>query len=522
MRALRRFGAPVGDNVRPMSSHAAPPLIPPRHPGAPRMPAPARAARPLAATGTAGGVALIVMVVACLLTVLVAANRASFISPPSKAAFPGWMAGPLQGALGAFSASDRTLRWGFSIVLVTMFAAYLVALRDARNINPRWAIAAVAIAHAVLLLAPPLLLTDTFNYLGYGRMGLVQGLNPYLTIPAVSNHYDPSFAFSNWHHLLSPYGPLFTLYTYALALLGLAASFWALKVTLAAASLLILAMLWRCARRLGREPVGVFLFVGANPVVLLWGLGGDHNDFLMMLFIVGAAYLLVAAAAERRRTAGSGPPAPAGADAARAVRPAALAGAALAAAVAIKASAGILAPAMLLGIRARAAFVRGLVLSGAALLALTLVAFGPHSPNLADQTSEVQGLGIPNLVGYFLGQGGLTGALRMVFSVALLAGVAWSARYAWRTGDWITGCAIAMLALLLTLSWELPWYVFWLLPFAALSPRRGLRTVALVLTAFEILVWMPSINDIAKAIHFAPTSTPLGQQHSALTQRLLH
>ncbi len=42
-------------------------------------------------------------------------------------------------------------------------------------------------------------------------------------------HSDPSFLLSNWHQLLSPYGPLFTLMTFAVVPLGVGGSFWALK-----------------------------------------------------------------------------------------------------------------------------------------------------------------------------------------------------------------------------------------------------------------------------------------------------
>ena len=38
---------------------------------------------------------------------------------------------------------------------------------------------AVLAIHAVLLLAPPLSYTDVFNYINYGRMGVVHHLNPY-------------------------------------------------------------------------------------------------------------------------------------------------------------------------------------------------------------------------------------------------------------------------------------------------------------------------------------------------------
>ncbi len=55
--------------------------------------------------------------------------------------------------------------------------------------------------------------------------------------------------------------------------------------------------MWRCARLLGRDPVAAIVFVGLNPIVLVWGLGGDHNDFFMVFFIVLAFYLLLRARA---------------------------------------------------------------------------------------------------------------------------------------------------------------------------------------------------------------------------------
>ncbi len=152
----------------------------------------------------------------------------------------------------------------------------------------------------IFLLAPPLALTDVFNYINYGRMEVVHHLNPYTTIPILEPHSDPSFILSNWHQLLSPYGPLFTLLTFAVVPLGVAGSFWALKGVLMLASLATIVLVWRCARLLGRDPVAAVMLVGLNPIVLVWGLGGDHNDFLMVL--LHRARLLPAAARAGART----------------------------------------------------------------------------------------------------------------------------------------------------------------------------------------------------------------------------
>ena len=50
--------------------------------------------------------------------------------------------------------------------------------------------------HAIFFLAPPLALTDVFNYINYGRMEVVHHLNPYTTIPILEPHSDPSYYLS--------------------------------------------------------------------------------------------------------------------------------------------------------------------------------------------------------------------------------------------------------------------------------------------------------------------------------------
>src|SRR5207237_8478892 len=94
--------------------------------------------------------------------------------------------------------------------------------------------------------------------------------------------------------LPSPFGPLFVVASYALVPLGVAGGLWALKLITAAASLVIVWLVWRCAERLGRDPLRAALFVGLNPVVLLFGVGGAHNDFLAIAFVMAGVYLAVA------------------------------------------------------------------------------------------------------------------------------------------------------------------------------------------------------------------------------------
>jgi hypothetical protein len=478
--------------------------VPRRHDSGVREGAPAGPRRDRAI----GALALATIVLCALLVVIVAANRPTF-APTHAHFFPGWLAGPLGGLWPGFPRGTTAVKDVFTFSLAAMYVSYLLGLKYVPRLPARWAIAAIAVVYAVLFLSPPLALTDIFNYVNYGRMEIVHHLNPYTTTPVLEPHNDPSFDLSNWHQLLSPYGPLFTMMTFALVPLGVAASFWAIKGILVAASFGTLALVWMCARLLGRDPMQAIVFVGLNPVVLVWGLGGDHNDFIMVFLIVLGFYLLLRAKA------------------AQAAAPFALgAGAAFVAAVAVKASAGILLPVVLAALaHERRVLVRvaaGMLGAGALLAVGSVAAFGLHLPDLSTQGRLVTNVSVPNLIGLALGSGGETDTLRHVLSGVLIAWIACACVLAWRTRDAIAPSGWASVALLVTLSWVLPWYVIWVLPMAALSRSRALRTTALGLGVYLMLAWAPLTANVFDAIGFHPEKTSLGRLHQRYVKELLN
>ena len=500
---------------------------------------------------------LAVILICAAVIVLGAADRPSFLSAPSHTGyFPHWLAGPLGGLWTGFTRSPQILKSLFTGAMVVMYVAYLVGLKYVPLLRARWAIATVIAAHAILFLSPPLALTDVFNYINYGRMEIVHHLNPYATIPVLEPHSDPSFNLSNRHNLLSPYGPSFTLITYAVVPLGIAGSLWSLKFLMMSASLATILLVWKCARLLGRDPLQAIVLVGLNPLVLLWGLGGVHNDFLTVFFIVLGIYLLlrggiegvVAGAAGRRGpAAASSVPAPSAAPSSDGDRhaererprpshmPAWIgglspldlgAGAALATATSLKASAGIMIPVVLAGLlrtpRRLGAVVLGIIAAGVLLGAASLLAFGTHLPDLGTQGRLVISVSLPNLLGLALGQGGETDTMRLLLSAVLVGSVLASGVLAWRWRDSLTASGWEPIALLLTLSWVLPWYVLWVLPMAALSASRKLRVAALLLGAYLILTWMPLATAMDSALGFHPSKTPLGELHQRYVKELLN
>jgi hypothetical protein len=481
--------------------------------------------------------ALLFVVAGSLLLVVVSANRPSLLSPTTHANFfPHWMAGPLGGLWPGLTSNGTTLRWVFTGAILAMYLAYVVALRYAGRLQARWVIGAILAVHVIFLVAPPLALTDVFNYINYGRMEIVHHLNPYTTIPISEPHSDPSFALSNWHQLLSPYGPLFTLLTFAVVPLGVAGSFWALKCILAVASLATIYLVWSCARLLGRDPVAAIVLVGLNPIVLVWGLGGDHNDFLTMFLIVLAFYLLLRARAAGTAGGRTLQPAP-GAQATSLLErtrgwllplsPTEIgAGVAFVTAAAIKASAGILIPVVLVGLlrapRRLTQVVLGMAVAGAVIALVSTVAFGLHIPDLNTQSRLVTNESVPNLIGLLIGVGGENDSVRVVMSAILGVSLLLCCAMAWRRRDSLGASGWASVALLVTLSWVLPWYVLWVLPLAALAGSRRLRNVALVVGVYLIVAWAPASTLIWNAIGFHPEKTPLGRLHQRYVKELLY
>jgi hypothetical protein len=508
-----------------------------------------------------GALSLAAILAISVFVVLVAANRPSVIAPTTHTGFfPGWMAGPLGGALPGFTNSATTLKYLFTGAIVAMYVSYLLVLKYVPRLPARWVLATIIAAHAIYLLSPPLALTDLFNYINYGRMEVVHNLNPYTTIPIVEPHNDPSFLLSNWHELLSPYGPLFTLVTFAVVPLGVGGSFWALKALLMLTSLATILLVWKSALLLKRDPRAAVALVGLNPIVLVWGLGGDHNDFLMLFFIMLGFYLLLLARARVQAKSGTsgtsdtanatqastadtvaaaqigGPGANplAGSGPIRSLSGWLLplsgldagAGGAFVIAIGLKASAAVLIPVVLAALlrvpRALVQFVLGMLVTGVLVAAASLLAFGLHIPDLSTQSELVTSESIPNLIGLLFGAGGETEFVRGIVSAALLASVAWCSWFAWRRRDAITASGWASVALLVTLSWVLPWYVLWTLPLAALSRSRRLRAVVLVLGAYMIITWSPASAVLWDALDFHPENTALGRLHHRYVKELLN
>jgi hypothetical protein len=443
-------------------------------------------------------------VAVCVWVVLAAAERPSFLSRPARLRFVPWLVGPLEHHLRSLTPDTVTLRTELTVALGLLFVCWLVAWALAPRLPVEWIAATLVLVHIAFLLGPPLSLTDVFNYLHYGRLGALYHHNPY-SDPPLAAPQDPGYRLTNWHHLPSPYGPLFTLVGYALAPLPLATAYWTWKAIVALASLGMLAIVGRLAVRLGRSPQRALAFAGLNPLVLVYGLGGQHNEVLMLLCGVGAVGLLA-----RGRDRDAGP----GWDAA--------AGAAVVAGVAFKLSLLGLAPLVVLGARRRPAALAGAAGAGAAVALLVAGVFAGRLPATGLQGGLVTPLSAPQLAGLAAGAGGATPSVRSIAQVVLVVAVLAACALVYVRREWVIPAAGAvMLATVLTLAWTVPWYVWWVLPFAALSRGRALKAAVVALTVALALGAVPQSVELIHALGYFPTRTPAGRANHLYFERLV-
>ena len=89
-----------------------------------------------------------------------------------------------------------------------------------------------------------------------------------------------------------------------------------------------------------------------------------------------------------------------------------------------------------------------------------------------------------------------------------------------RHGDWLTRAGWATFALIASLAWVMPWYVIWLLPLAALGSSDRLRRVALALTVFLVLVFLPSSSKFFNLFNINPLNGSAGRSSLSLQAKL--
>jgi alpha-1,6-mannosyltransferase len=232
------------------------------------------------------------------------------------------------------------------------------------------------------------------------------------------------------------------------------------------------------------------LAVGLNPLVLVHVVGGAHNEALTVLLTMAGVALWLGG----RQTGGV---------------------VVATVAAGVKASAGLVVPFLVLGRRPvlesdgaprdRPPVVRLAAAAAAAAVTVVLVgivAFGPHALDAFSLISDNQGrtsrFSLPHKTAQLLGAllpgnaPDYRGVVRAVFAVAFAAVLLWLLWRAWRGAmNALDAIGWANFAVLIASAWLVPWYILWLLPFAALSRDRRLQLATLALTAWMLAIGIP-------------------------------
>jgi alpha-1,6-mannosyltransferase len=422
-----------------------------------------------------GALALSALCVVYFLMATLPAARGSNLVLATTGGSPGWLLGPLR-FLGNAGANGSLAGPLFFAGLWVALALYAIALSRVGDLPARVWIGAVVGLHLLFLLAPPLLSQDVFSYIAYARLSSEHGLDPYTHSPlAIAS--DPVFRYAGSRGATSVYGPVFTLLTYPLAGLSVPAAFWVLKAVAAAASLGVVALVWRAARLLGRDPLPAALLVGLNPLLLVHAVAGAHNETLVVLVTMAGVVVFLGS----RRAFGA---------------------AVATAAAGLKASGAIVAPYLVLAARPRAR--TALVACVAAAVGIGLIAlagFGSHALDAIGLLSSNQGRSsrwsfpykTAQLIGAVLPGGRLDyrDPVRAVYGAGLAVAVGWTLLRTWRGADPLRMAGWATLAVLVASAWLVPWYILWLLPFAALAADRRLAWLTVALCAWMLPIAVP-------------------------------
>jgi alpha-1,6-mannosyltransferase len=368
--------------------------------------------------------------------------------------------------------------------LTLMFIGYVLVVRHADRLSARAVLATIGAFVLVVVLAPPLFSTDLFSYQEYSRMFFGLHVNPYTNTSQVLGglNGDPLYSYigAKWINTPTVYGPLFTLisglFEKTSSPAAIAFSAFAYKAIAGVSCLGIVYMMWKAAKLRGLNPVRGAALFGLNPLVILYGVGGGHNDLLMMALATAAIWAMLA----RRERSG---------------------GALTVAAAAIKLTGGIFLPFALVGNPGLGASARRRkVLFGAAVAAVIAVGvgiavFGSGITNMFHTLSTVQGEGgWQSVPGFFFTALDWKSASHLISMLFGLAFATICCRLLWRVYrnelDWLDGAAWATFWLLIATSSILPWYVSWLLVPVALCTNRKLWTAAIWFSGWVLLSTM--------------------------------
>jgi hypothetical protein len=208
--------------------------------------------------------------------------------------------------------------------------------------------------------------------------------------------------------------------------------------------------------------------VGANPLYVIYGLGGAHNDLIMLLALMTAVSLTVTRTSPGREAS---------------------AAAVVVAGALVKATVAAMLPFMILSRRRLAP-----VLGALATLALGAIvaygAFGVHGVDVVAALNRdaafVSTDSFATEIAHLFGKPGVFPIDHDLLKAALVLIILHLMWRTWRGYDWVAASGWTLLAISVTSTWLLAWYILWPLPLAVISRDRRLLAATLAIQALFI------------------------------------
>ncbi len=421
---------------------------------------------------------------------------------------------PLGGELYYKVGHSRTAHQ-FSREILPLFIPWglaLVAWRQGLRVPLKWLLGGALFLHLLVLLAPPAMSQDFYQYLFYGRIQAAHGANPYLDLPS-EFWLDRWFAWTRWHDQTSVYGPLWMMITHGVAKTAgdsLTLAFMQLKMVILALDIAVMALIVQGAKLMSRAPAG-----GDGDGLAQSNGGSDWEGaagfgllafawnplVLVSIPLSGAVDVVLAAAFV-------------GAVVARRARRPWIATVVLALAALVKIYA-VAALGLHLLLLARERNWRTALRHGAASIGIAVLAYAPYWAGWKTFKGLLQAVGYTNhsLLGALhdllvpilrlLGLNGPDAAaafvLRALVVLPILVGVAiWAM---WRVRDertlW-TSVLVVLSAYLLLTPWFMYWYIIGALALVAVLPRNRLTDPILTFSGTSMIAtwWFPFIEEV--------------------------
>jgi hypothetical protein len=390
--------------------------------------------------------------------------------------------------MGISRASNLRLQLSFYFLLLFILIAYAWAVMIFRRRRDKGLLVILGFALMLCVLMtfiPPLVSKDVFSNIFYGKIAARYHDNPYLITPQrFSGDQLMAYVSLNWKNTAIVYGPL---HTYLSILLNLAAgqsitaNIFVFKGAMAAFHILNIILVWLILGILAprRRRFGTMIYAW-NPIALVIGVGGGHNDLMMMTLVLLALYWLV----KGKHWPGY---------------------VFLCLSVLIKYISLILVVALVIHLVSRKEGLwerlRCLALHLAVFLLIFMLLFLPFWAGFRTFSSTLRNLQLNNFssIGGLLSEffyavmtfllrvpasiaDTLGGILSKVLLLPFFAAVLWYAPLRVRGPRELPNCFFAVtLAYLLTASYYMPWYMIWLLPLISLRPWNRLSRNSLAI-----------------------------------------